>query len=169
MAGWILLHRSLRDHWIWDADKEKEYTKAQAWIDMLFRAEYKTTKYVIENEIVIVPKGSFLATERELATAWGWKSSTKARNFIKLLEKDGMLKRNTKHRKSMITIENYEFYQIPKSKGESSPKVVRKQSESSPKVSTIYIKNIKNINKLKEYARAREEHKEEGYDFYDWE
>ena len=69
MAGWILLHRSIRDHWIWDADKDKEYTKAQAWIDMLFRAEYKITKYVIENEIVIVPKGSFLATERELATA----------------------------------------------------------------------------------------------------
>lgn len=165
MAGWILLHRNLKEHWIWSADKGKEYTKAQAWIDMLFRAEYQDTKVVLENEIVIVPKGAFLATERELAEAWNWKSSTKARNFIKLLEKDGMISLNRKHRKSMIIVENYALYQVPKSKVERIPKAVRKQSESKAKVSTYYIKNIKNIKKLKNNARTREE---EEKDFHVW-
>lgn len=93
MKGWISLHRRIRDHWIW---QEKPFDKRSAWIDLLMMANHQENKFLLGSELIEIQRGSFVTSELKLMERWGW-SKTKLRNFLKLLEEDGMLiKKQTK-------------------------------------------------------------------------
>lgn len=91
MQGWISLHRRIVDHWIW---QEKPFDKRSAWIDLLIIANHQENKFLLGNELIEVQRGSFVTSELKLMERWGW-SKTKLRNFIKLLEEDGMIIKKT--------------------------------------------------------------------------
>ncbi|MHB9946931.1 DnaD domain protein [Clostridium botulinum] len=104
--GWISLYRSIQDHWLW---KEKPFSKGQAWMDLLLSANHKDNKILLGNELILVPKGTFITSQAKLMERWGW-GNTKVRNFLKLLKEDKMIlymgKSYTK-----IKIINYQMYQ----------------------------------------------------------
>ncbi|WP_066715697.1 hypothetical protein [Clostridium sp. Marseille-P299] len=122
--GWIALDRKIQDHWIWS--KEKPFDVRSAWFDLLLAANYKDNKFPLGSEMVNVKRGSFITSERKLGEKWGW-SNTRVRNFLKLLESDGMIVKKTDSKKSTITIVNYSVYQDV----ESSKKSEEQQEESS--------------------------------------
>ena len=105
--GWISLHRQMQDHWLWE---DKPFSKGQAWIDLLLSANHKENETIIGNTLINVKKGSFITSEVKLADKWGW-SRKKVRAFLKLLESEQMLVKESTTRYTTVTIENYSHYQ----------------------------------------------------------
>lgn len=106
--GWIRLHRSIQDHWMW---KDEPYDKARAWIDLLMLANWEDKKTSYKGEIIICKRGDVNLSILKLAERWKW-SRWKVTEFLKLLEKDGMVKLNATTHRTTITIVNYGVYQI---------------------------------------------------------
>jgi DNA-binding Lrp family transcriptional regulator len=127
MAGYILLHRSLLTNWVWE---ERIFSKAEAWIDLIFLVNFADGTHKINNEIRPVPRGSRYITLRDLADRWKW-STKKVTNFLRLLEDDGMItlqKRNTE--KTMLTVVNWDFYQLKESEEKTRKKQERNREET---------------------------------------
>ena len=77
--GWIKLHRKLQDCWIW---QEKPFDKGRAWVDLLLSAMHHDKKLLIDNEIVIISRGSFMTSVVKLSERWGWRRN-KVFRFLK--------------------------------------------------------------------------------------
>ena len=62
--GYVSLHRKIRSHWIWN---DRPFSKGQAWIDMLMKANHKENKFPFKDKIINISRGQFSRTERGLA------------------------------------------------------------------------------------------------------
>lgn len=107
MSGWIKLHRSIQDHFIYDF---AEPDKAMAWIDILLSASYAVSKVKIKSRLFTVQKGQWLVSQVTLQKRWKM-SQNKVKRLLKLLENDGMITVLTNELTSIITICNYSDYQ----------------------------------------------------------
>lgn len=106
--GWIKLHRKVLDCWIWQV---KPYDKARAWVDLLLLTMHRDKKMVIDNKPVIIKRGSYFTSRGILADRWGW-SIKKIDLYLKTLEEAEMVTTTRTRQGTMITIVNYEQYQI---------------------------------------------------------
>lgn len=107
MSGWYSAQRDMFEHVIFKKNPERFY----AWHWLIANAAYKNTKHIVKGKIHAVERGSIFVTLRSLATVWGWNSDTKVRNFLDLLQSDGMITRKTNAGKTQISICNYSLYQ----------------------------------------------------------
>ena len=105
--GWIKTDRSIQDHWLWD---DKPYAYGQAWIDLLMLAAYEDKKVLWKNKLIDVKRGQYLTSIRYLAERWGW-SKDRVMRYIALLKSDGMIDTDKDSGRTLITIENYRFFQ----------------------------------------------------------
>ena len=108
VEGWISLYRKIQEHWIWT--KRRKFSQFEAWISLLFKANFKDTKIMIGDNLVEVKRGSFITSEVKLAEEWKWDRST-VRKFLKTLEEQKMIQKNSTTRYTSISIENWELYQ----------------------------------------------------------
>ena len=106
--GWIKLHRSIQDSWIWE-DCEK-YDKTHAWIDLLLSANHKDKKISVDGQPKVISRGQFLTSLAKLAARWRWNAKSVSR-FLNILEKDKMIVQSRTHRWTTVTIVNYGVYQ----------------------------------------------------------
>lgn len=144
MTGWIKLHRKVKDNWLFQ--EKRVFSKFEAWIDLLMRANHKDNKIVLGNELIDVAKGQFITSEIKLMESWRWGKS-KTRNFLELLEKDGMIIKKSDRKKTTITICNYSIYHD--NENENRPQADRKQTATRPLSDTD--KNVKNEKNDKEH------------------
>lgn len=72
-------------------------------------------KVSLGNELIFVERGQRVTSIRQLCDRWSW-SNTKVKNFLSLLESDGMLTVKSDTKKTLITVVNYDFYQDVKNK-----------------------------------------------------
>ena len=105
MDGWILLSRSILQHWI---SSNPEYFKW--WIEMLFMASYQDSEVLVGAHIVKLRRGQFVASLNYLATRWNV-NKFRVRRFLKLLESENMIVITCDKKAQQITICNYERYQ----------------------------------------------------------
>lgn len=105
--GWIYLHRSLVDHWLWN---DKPFSKGQAWVDLLLLANYEDVKIPYKGEVITCERGVVNRSITFLADRWGWDRKT-VRTFLHLLESDGMVAINCTTHRTTIIIEKYGFFQ----------------------------------------------------------
>jgi hypothetical protein len=106
MTGWIKLHRSVSDHWVWDC----EFSYGQAWIDLICHACHKENTLTIKGQLIQLKRGDQARSEVTLSKTWKW-SRNKVRRFLKNLEKDAMIVQKTTHLTSIISICNYDSFQ----------------------------------------------------------
>ena len=86
------------------------FTKAQAWIDLIFLAHWKDEyKYVRGNKIK-VNRGEVSWSLRDLSKRWKW-SVNKTVRYIKELENDKQLNTQNSKLSNRYYIVNYELYQ----------------------------------------------------------
>lgn len=105
--GWIKLHRKIQDHWVY---KEKRtFSKYEAWLDLIFMANHKQNKALIDGELVTIERGQFITSIRKLCDKWSW-SNTKVNNFLNVLESDGMITKESDTKKTVISLANYGIY-----------------------------------------------------------
>ena len=138
--GWVTLHRSIQDHWLWD---DKPFSKGQAWLDLVMMANHKDNKFVLGNELIQVSRGQFVTSELKLMERWGWGKS-KTRAFLKLLADDGMIEKQTDQKKTTVKIVNYRVYQDLETT--DVPQTDYEQTASRPQADTN--NNDNNENKV---------------------
>ena len=88
--GYIKLYRQIFDNELWT---EKPFSRAQAWIDLLLKANYAPSKCVIKGTSITIKRGQVLRAEETLAADWGW-SRGKVRRFLSYLVKKGNISKN---------------------------------------------------------------------------
>lgn len=144
--GWISLHRSIQDNWIWE---EKPYDKARAWIDILLMVNHEKKKVLLGSQLIDVEKGEKITSIRKLADRWGW-STTKVDSFLKMLESDKMIELKKDTKKTVVKVLNYSNYQdrnkIEKDT-EMTPKRQQSDTEMTPKNTNNNDNNANNENK----------------------
>ena len=123
--GWIVLDRCITDNWIWD---DKPFSRGQAWLDLVMRANHKDKKIQMGNEIICIERGSFVTSEAKLAESWGW-SRSKVIRFLKLLESDNMIIKKANNRRTAITIVNYGVFNDFQNQSEQQMNIKRTTNE----------------------------------------
>lgn len=107
-SGWIKLYRQLQDCWIW-LDKDP-FDKRSAWVDLLLTANHSDKKILFNGELITVKRGQILTSVRKLSAKWKW-SVNKVYRFLKLLESDKMLQKESDKDRTLLTIINYSIFQ----------------------------------------------------------
>lgn len=139
--GWIKTYRQILDCWLW-TDKEP-YDKRSAWMYLLLTANHSDKKIMFNGEFIVVKRGQILTSIRTLAEKWKW-SYDKTLRFLRLIESDGMIEKESDKFRTLLTIVNYEVFQ-------DSPNTERTEisEQTSERVSDKQeIKNVKNDNLL---------------------
>ena len=157
MPGWIKIHRQIQDCFIW---KEKPYDKARAWIDLLLSANHRDKKLLIDNDVVVIARGSYMTSTVKLADRWGW-SRNKVLRFLNVLESEQMLNTKRTQNGTLITIVKYDDFQCSDTADETTYGTTNGTAdETSDRTSdrtadetqnkNIRIKEIKNEKNIKE-------------------
>lgn len=145
-SSYIKLYRSALDHW---TAQEKPFDKFHAWVWLLANANYKPRKVEIRGKIVEIQRGQLVTSMDALADAWGW-DRKKVMRYITLLKKDGMIEKSGTTHGTILTIENYAFYQGHGTTHGTTDGTTHGTTDGT------HLKNIKNNINPKERARARE-------------
>lgn len=103
--GWIKLHRSIFNHWLW-----KEDTKLKWWLDLLLMANHTTRKILLGNQLIEIPRGSLHTSVTKLTARWQADKKT-VKRFLDLLQKDSMISYTTTSKGTTINISNYNDFQ----------------------------------------------------------
>lgn len=135
MEGYIKVSRKLLDNPLWT---EKPFSKGQAWIDLIGLANWKDSRILDGNDMIIIHRGEVARSQTWLSERWGW-SRKKVSAFLNLLTKDGAITKNGTAKGTAIVLENYNKYQ-----GEGSTFCT---SEEQLRNSTGTHKNNSNKNK----------------------
>lgn len=138
-TGYIKLHRSFLEHWLYDDGKEP-FDKAHAWLDLLLLANYEETKRMYKGQLQITGAGQMQVSDRYLADRWHW-SKDKVRRYTKMLEIDGMITTKRTTNNTTITIENWGKFQVQRTTNNTTDKTTGKPTGDT------HNKNIKNIKK----------------------
>lgn len=107
-SGWIKLYRQLQDCWIWK--RNEPFDKRSAWVDLLLLAMHNDKKMLIDNEIIVINRGSFMTSIVKLADRWTW-SRGKVVRFLDVLESEQMLNTKRTPKGTLITIVKYDVFQ----------------------------------------------------------
>lgn len=148
--GWILLHRKIQDNDIW-TDKEP-FDKRSAWIDLLLMANHTDRKIIVDYKLVEVKRGQIYTSVRKLAKRWGW-SKDKTLKYLLILESLQMIVKNSDTKRTLLTIENYDFYQSVQDTDKTRTR--HGQDTASPQTNN-YKRIIKN-DKKKDWFRSGNE------------
>ena len=141
MKGWISLHRKILDNPI--LTRGRQYSRFEAFVYMLLKANHKDNKALIGNNLIIIKKGSFITSQKKLMKEFNWGSS-RLRNFLKLLESDGMIETNTNTISTHITINNYKELQGLQTANE----LQTKHKQTANKLQTKTNNNVNNDNNV---------------------
>jgi uncharacterized phage protein (TIGR02220 family) len=144
--GWIKLHRTIMETPDWLSEP---FTKAQAWIDLLLLANYKTGYIRKRGILITVDRGQVGYAEESLAERWQW-SRGKVRRFLVELARLSRISRKISEKtiqkktsvSNLISIINYDAYQAISTEDgtENGRKTVQEQEEQEEK-ENIYRKN----------------------------
>ncbi|MCI9883865.1 Replication protein O [Bacillus sp. FSL K6-2869] len=148
MIGWIKLHRSIQDHWIYQ--EKRKFSKYEAWLDLLMKASHKDNKFVLGNDLHELKKGELVTSIRKLGDHWSW-SNTKVSQFLDLLKSDGMIDYKKDTKKTLITIVNYGVYHD----SENEKKTQKEHEKDTNRTQKHTIKNDKNVKNEKNINNSR--------------
>ena len=115
---------------------------------MLLTANHSDVRIRFNGDFITVEKGQILTSIRTLADKWRW-SVDKVSRFLKLIESDGMIKKDSDNFRTLITIENYELYQDEPNANstpidtptETKQNVSRNKQELRININNIYAQN----------------------------
>ncbi|MBN2086857.1 hypothetical protein JW758_00775 [Candidatus Peregrinibacteria bacterium] len=147
MEGWYSIHRTLLNSDLWLSEK---FTRGQAWVDLIGLANHKEG-YIRNRGIrLAIERGQVGWSQERLSKRWKW-STGKVSRFFKELEIDGGINRQKNNVSSVITINNYDFYQSDGRANEiaNERQTEGKQSTNNNVNNKKNEKNLRIINKIK--------------------
>jgi len=108
MNGWIKLHRSCLDHWLYT--EYRPLTRREAWETILFTVNFEPSKTLIKGQLYNCDRGQSLLSIQSWAEKFVW-SVKQVRTFFGLLEKDEMIVIEGLQYTTRLTVCNYDYYQ----------------------------------------------------------
>ena len=105
--GWIRLHRSIKDNFVWD---DKPFNRGAAWIDLILMANHEGRKIPVGAQVLQIERGQLFTSSVSLSEKWGW-SRGKVERFMELLENEQMIERKRTPYGQLLTLVNYSVYQ----------------------------------------------------------
>jgi hypothetical protein len=108
MEGWIKLHRSCLDHWLYT--EYRPLTRREAWETILFTVNYEPKKVIIKGQLYDCDRGQSILSLQSWAEKFVW-SIQQVRTFFKLLENDNMIIVEGLQYSTRLTVCNYAIYQ----------------------------------------------------------
>lgn len=137
LVNFIPINRDLFSHYLWE--EKREYSRFEAWLYLLKEARFKKTRVVDGKYIVDVERGQVYVSLSFLADAFGW-TIKRVRTLLALFEKDEMIsiEHHSGTRQSIITISNYDRYNIGKRMSERETEYTPDDVDK-PKALTIEI------------------------------
>jgi hypothetical protein len=126
MSGWIKLHRSIKDHWLYT--ENRVFSKFEAWNDILLSVNFSDAKQVIKGKIYNIKRGESTMSLETWAKRWNWDKS-KVRRFLTLLQSDGMIVLVSDNITTHLTVCNYASYQDERNASETQMKRKRNADE----------------------------------------
>lgn len=106
-GNWAYIHRKLAKSDLWLAE---EFTRGQAWVDLIMLASYRPSHVRIRGVRIEVQRGQYVTALRYLAERWRW-SKGKVERFLRELETDKQIGTQKNNVSTVITITNYNEYQ----------------------------------------------------------
>ena len=128
--GWIKLHRKIKDNPV--LKRSKTYSNFEAFIWLLLKANYDNAKVVIGSNIYRLKQGELITSQKKLCRKFGWGNS-RLRTFLKLLEKDGMIKYKSNTQLTQVRLLNWCSYQDAKLQTNSSQTDTKYQTKTENK------------------------------------
>ena len=126
-TGFLKLYRKffLSEFWT----EEREFSRAEAWLDLLNIVEFVRSSKFIRGKRIDVEVGEVIASGRYLAERWQW-SHKKVRNFLAALEQAHQITQRRAQGENIITLTKYASYNsmIPE---EGTPKGTPKGTEGA--------------------------------------
>ena len=152
MNGWISLHRKILENPI--LNRSRVYSNFEAWIWLLLKANHKDNKFMLGSELVKVKKGDMITSQKKLCKQFRW-GNTKLRNFLKVLQKDGMIALESTTQATYISICNYESYQDSQisNKTQTKPKQHTHNTRTKTNNNVNKDNNVNNVNKIKVHTK----------------
>jgi hypothetical protein len=108
MTGWIKLHRKIKDSELYP--KGREFTKYEAWLDLLMIANHSEKNVVVGNEVFVCKRGQSVRSVESYQKQWNW-TRQQVRCFFDLLVRLEMITKETTSKTTILTICNYDTYQ----------------------------------------------------------
>lgn len=107
MSGFIAIQRRFFEHPFWE--EKRSFSRAEAWIDLIRMAAFSPHQRLVRGEILTINRGEVVASLRFLGERWGWKKD-KVAAFVRLLENQTMVTRETRQGETVITLCKYDDY-----------------------------------------------------------
>lgn len=126
-SGYIKIFRSVSEHYLFN--EKHSFSKFEAWVDILLKANHKPRQLNIKNVKFIVERGQCLRSLDTWATDWRWDKS-KVRRFLELLQKENMIELKNELKSTRLTICNYDTYQCFGNANETQMKRKRNADET---------------------------------------
>ena len=127
--GWIRLHRSCLDHWLYN--EYRPLTRREAWETILFTVNFEPSKCLIKGQLYDCDRGQSLLSLQSWAEKFVW-SVKQVRTFFSLLEKDEMISTEGLQYTTRLTVCNYDLYQSS-GQTEGKPRADGGQAEGKPR------------------------------------
>ena len=149
MSGWIKIHREIQDHWIWQ--ERREFSKLEAWLDILLTVNHADNKVLINNKLYTVKRGESLNSLVTWSKRWNW-SKSRVKRFFDLLQKQSMIELKSDQNTTHLTVCNYDSYQGERNTNETQTKRRRNADETQTDTNKNEKneKNDKNDKNIKE-------------------
>lgn len=126
MSGWIKIHRSIKDHWLYT--EKRVFSRFEAWNDILLTVNYSDAQTLIKGKLYNVKRGESILSLDSWAKRWGWEKSS-VRRFLKLLENESMVVLDSDNVTTRLTVCKYESYQDERNADETRKKLKRNSNE----------------------------------------
>lgn len=136
MTGWIKIHRSMRDHWVFS---NPDYFRA--WICILMEVNHSDKKTLIGGKLLNCNKGESLKSLDNWGSLFGNWSKNKVYRFFKLLKKENMIELKNETVTTRLTVCNYCKYQET---GNASGTVAEHQAKQGAELD---VERTRNTNK----------------------
>jgi DNA replication protein DnaD len=106
MNGWIKISRELSNHWLW-----QDANRLKWWLDLIFMAAWEDRKQIVNSRLIEIKRGQLLGSIPFLAERWSVCETT-VRKYLVTLEDEEMIKRTIYPKYCVVTICNYDKYQV---------------------------------------------------------
>ena len=130
MSGWIKLHRSIKEHWLYT--EKRKFSKFEAWNDILLTVNFSPAKTIIKGKLINVNRGESILSLESWGKRWRWNKSS-VKRFFELLKKDGMIELKSETVTTRLTVCKYDTYQSKENESETQVKRRRNASETHVK------------------------------------
>jgi hypothetical protein len=153
MSGWIKLHRSITEHWLYT--ENRKFSKFEAWNDILLTVNYAPAKTIIKGKIIHINRGESILSLESWGKKWNWDKSS-VKRFLELLKKDEMIELKNETVTTRLIVCKYDTYQSKENEvetqvqrrrnaGETQTKPIKEEQEEQEEEEEILYRKFKHL------------------------